>query len=400
MTPAGTSVQVLVRAPLVAMRDVLFPTRGPGFLELPNAREPARIAAELWIANGVRVFEDGRDLGRPAMTAVQLAQPSNRSFESWDEALAHVRGAPLPDAADLLDTQALLDVLLEFPVRADTSRFAIETDLARLGVRTRTVLRFVPTAGPMRAFEYMGDAGRLELDPRWHQAAGRFVLSGMQHILGGIDHLLFIVCLAVPLRRLRPLVVIVTAFTVAHSVTLISAALGLAPDAAWFPPLIETLIAMSIVWMAFENIAGASTMRRRWILTFLFGLVHGFGFSFALRETLQFAGSHLLTSLLAFNVGVELGQIAALLVIVPVVHLLFRYVVSERMGGIVIAAVVAHQAWHWMMERGQELLAHDWPFAQSELIRGALRASILIWLAGWLYWYARRRKWGNGAMRQ
>jgi hypothetical protein len=392
VVPAGSSLQVLVRAPLASMRDVLFPTRGAGFLELPPSYDAARLAAELWIANEMRAFEGGRDLGRPVITAVQLSQPSDRSMASWAEAEAHVRGPRLPDDAELLETQALLDVLVEFPVQADASRFAIETTLSRLGLRTRTVLRFVPPAGPMRAFEFMGDAGRLELDPQWHQAAVRFVVSGVQHILGGLDHLLFIVCLAVPLRRFKPLVVIVTAFTVAHSLTLIAAALGLAPEAAWFPPLIETLIALSIVWMALENIVGSANMRRRWVMTFLFGLIHGFGFSFALRETLQFGGAHLMTSLLTFNVGVELGQIAALLVIVPAAQLLFRFVVSERIGGILIAALVAHQAWHWMLGRGADLFAHDFPLTGADTMRFALRGAIVAWLLGWLVWYRRRSR--------
>ena len=123
-----------------------------------------------------------------------------------------------------------------------------------------------------------------------------FVALGFEHILDGIDHLLFIFCLVIPFRRLRPLVAIVTAFTVAHSITLIASAAGFAPDALWFPPLIEVLIALSIVYMALENIVGAK-LERRWLIAFGFGLVHGFGFSFALRESLQFAGTHLATSL-------------------------------------------------------------------------------------------------------
>jgi hypothetical protein len=102
--------------------------------------------------------------------------------------------------------------------------------------------------------------------------------------------------------------------------------------------------------MALENITGASA-GWRWLVAFGFGLVHGFGFSFALRETLQFAGSHLLTSLLSFNVGVELGQLVALLVLVPALDLLFRFVVAERMGTIILSALVAHTGWHWMTER-------------------------------------------------
>ena len=85
--------------------------------------------------------------------------------------------------------------------------------------------------------------------------------GGFAHILDGIDHLLFLLGLVIPFRRLRSLVVVVTAFTLAHSVTLIASAYNLAPDALWFPPLVETLIAVSIVYMAFENIVGARRAR-------------------------------------------------------------------------------------------------------------------------------------------
>ena len=108
--------------------------------------------------------------------------------------------------------------------------------------------------------------------------------------------------------------------------------------------------------MALENIVGVTAVKRRWVITFLFGLVHGFGFSFALRETLQFAGSHLLTSLVSFNLGVELGQLFALGIMLPALWLLFRYVVAERIGAIILSALVAHTAWHWMIDRGSALL--------------------------------------------
>jgi uncharacterized membrane-anchored protein YitT (DUF2179 family) len=186
-----------------------------------------------------------------------------------------------------------------------------------------------------------------------------------------------------------------TAFTVAHSITLIAAAFEFVPSGLWFPPLVETLIALSIVWMALENIVGVSGTRRRWALTFAFGLVHGFGFSFALRETLQFGGSHFVTSLVAFNVGVEIGQVLALLVIVPALSLLFRYVVAPRIGGILISALVAHEAWHWMMVRGAAMVEHEFPFTAREMISVALRAAIVIWLAAWGYWFVKRRKLAN-----
>jgi hypothetical protein len=231
----------------------------------------------------------------------------------------------------------------------------------------------------------------LRLDPRWYQAAARFVEGGFLHILDGTDHLLFLFCLVIPFRRLRALIPIVTSFTVAHSITLIASAYNFAPDALWFPPLVETLIATSIVYMALENIVGAGTVHRRWIITFGFGLVHGFGFSFALRQTLQFAGSHLLTSLLAFNVGIELGQLLVLLLLVPALELLFRFGVAERMGTIILSALVAHTAWHWLIERGAQLrqFRFEWPELNAALLAGTMRWLMVIVAVAGVAWLVR-----------
>jgi hypothetical protein len=276
-------------------------------------------------------------------------------------------------------SQTLLDVLFEYPIRSERSSFAIHPALDRLGVRVVTALRFVPPSanGAVRGFEFTGDPGLVRLDPRWHQAAARFVGGGFQHILSGTDHLLFLCALVIPFRRFRALIPIVTAFTVAHSITLIASAYDLAPDALWFPPLIETLIAASIVYMALENIVGAANVHRRWVIAFGFGLVHGFGFSFALRETLQFAGSHLLTSLLSFNVGVELGQLLVLALLVPVLELLFRFGLQERMGAILLSAFVAHTGWHWMLDRGDRLMQYRFQWPEFNAV---VWASLLHWL--------------------
>jgi hypothetical protein len=102
--------------------------------------------------------------------------------------------------------------------------------------------------------------------------------------------------------------------------------------------------------MALENIVGAS-LARRWVVALGIGLVHGFGFSFALRETLQLAGGYLTLSLLSFNLGVELGQLLVLLVLVPALNGIFRRVVREPVGTIVLSALVAHIGWHWMIDR-------------------------------------------------
>src|SRR5258706_136077 len=319
------------------------------------------------------------------MVAARVSLPWDRSFATYEEAVAHLAGPPLPETTELYWNQGLLDVWLDYGVRSPQSRFSIHPGLGRLGLHVVTVLRFLPPGGAVRAFELLGDPGLVRLDPRWHQAAVRFVELGFFHILDGTDHLLFLLCLVIPFRRLRALILVVTSFTVAHSITLIASAFGLGPDALWFPPLIETLIALSIVYMALENIV-APQLRRRWLITFGFGLVHGFGFSFALRQTLQFAGAHLLTSLLAFNVGVELGQLLVLVVLVPLLSLLFRFAVAERMGTIILSALLAHTGWHWLVERFDRLsqFRFEWPVLSAALLAVATRWLMMAVVAGGL----------------
>jgi hypothetical protein len=393
--PEGERLRVLVRVPLRAMRDIDFPKRGPGFLDLSRADRSLRTAAQLWITDSLAIYEDDTALGAPNVSSVRVSLPSDRSFESYETALSHLAGPRLPDDTEIVWEQGMLDVSLEYPIRSDQSRLSIRPAWARLGVRVVTVLRFIPPGGAVRAFEYVGDPGLVRLDPRWHQAAWQFVKAGFFHILDGTDHLLFLLCLVVPLRRIKPLVVVVTAFTVAHSVTLIASAYGVAPDALWFPPLVETLIAVSIVYMALENIVlGAQDgqqLGRRWIITFGFGLVHGFGFSFALRETMQFAGTHLLTSLLSFNIGVELGQLLVLALIVPALNLLVRYVVEERIGTIILSSLVAHTAWHWTTERAERLRQFGWPALDPAVLAQITRGLMIVVIAAGVWWLLRRR---------
>jgi hypothetical protein len=158
------------------------------------------------------------------------------------------------------------------------------------------------------------------------------------------------------------------------------------------------LIAVTIVYMALENIIYAATgkigsdLSRRWIIAFAFGIVHGFGFSFALRNSLQFAGDHLLTALFGFNIGVEIGQLAVLLVLVPALGLLFRHVLPEKLGVIILSVLVAHTAWHWMLERGEQLAKFPLPTLDAAFLAGAMRGlmavlilAAVVWIAnGWL----------------
>jgi hypothetical protein len=424
--PEAQRLRLLIRVPLAAMRDIDFP-KPPGstnsdLLDLSRADRTLRDAGTLWLADFIDVYEEDERLPYPTVAGVRASLISDRSFTSYDDALAHVTGPKLPAATEFQWSQGLLDVLFEYPIHSDRSRFSIHPKLARLGIRTIVVVRFLPPDGAVRGFELPGDPGLVALDPTWHQAAWQFVKLGFEHILDGTDHLLFLFCLVIPFRRFRSLVAVVTSFTVAHSITLIASAYNLAPDALWFPPLIETLIATSIVYMAIENIVAAGgrgrdrqegrerqdgsafakatadkqdgqelysgALKRRWMITFAFGLVHGFGFSFALRQTLQFAGTHLLTSLLSFNIGVELGQLLVLVVLIPALDLLFRSVVQERIGTIVLSALVAHTAWHWMTDRYAVLrqFRFEWPAIDAAFWVSAMRWAMLVVAAVGLYW--------------
>ncbi|MBU00015.1 MAG: hypothetical protein CME14_01665 [Gemmatimonadetes bacterium] len=386
--PDTETLRMIVRVPLISMRDYDFPVREPGYLIVSEAEPLIQEAAVEWIANYVQMYEGNELLARPILAAARIAIPGDRAFRSYDDAIENALSAPLPDDIDLPPQQAMLDVVLEWTITSEESDFSIDPLFAQLGIRTVTVLRFLPAGGTERAFQYSGNPGLVRLDPRWHQAAWRFVVLGFDHILDGIDHLLFLFCLVVPFRSFWALVPIITSFTAGHSITLIAAALGLTPQALWFPPLIETLIALSIVYMAFENILGAK-LKNRWMIAFSFGLVHGFGFSFALSEVLQFGGSHLLTSLVSFNVGVEFGQLFVLALTVPLLEFLFRKVLPEVGGIVVLSALLAHTGWHWMTERGGQLIQYDF---RAPIVGAGFTATALRWLmlvliifgTGWL----------------
>jgi len=387
--PQAQQLTLLVRVPMAALREVDVPLRPGGFIDLPRAEPALREAVGVWLLDNLALQEEGRPLPRPAIVQTRISLAADRSFTDYAQALAHLSAPRIAEGDLLYWNQQLLDVQLQVPITSAASHFSVEPRFARLGLRVAIGLRFLPEAGVERAYELHGDPGLVHLDPRWHQAAWRFVQAGFWHILEGSDHLLFLACLVIPLRRLRPLVLMATAFTVAHSITLIATAFGFGPQGLWFPPFVEMLIAASIVWMALANTVGGS-LHRRWIAAFAFGLVHGFGFAFALRESLQFAGSHVLGALLAFNLGVEVGQLAALAVMLPLVGLLLRWV-PERLGITLLSALAAHQAWHWMVERGEAWWKYPLPVPDAADLAQLLAWATAALVAGIAAWWWRGR---------
>ena len=198
----------------------------------------------------------------------------------------------------------------------------------------------------------------IEINPSAWSAAATFVREGVVHILRGPDHLLFVLCLTLASATLVQLAWRVTGFTVGHTATLIAGFFGIAPQASWFVPAIETAIAVSIALAAlllFRRGDGRLMMPG---LTVAIGLIHGFGFSFSLREMLQLEGPHLWVSLLSFNVGVEIGQIAFAAVV-----WLLAVVALQRAGpwqlrvrtGVALGCTAV--SLFWIYERGSALLA-------------------------------------------
>jgi hypothetical protein len=352
----------VVRVPLDLLVGVPFPVNGDHY-EIGTAGTAVRVALGILASN--LVLWEGSVRLVPSSANGELAPLSDLSFNNYDSALAQTGRSPAPDTV-IGYQMGYLDAHFVYSITSPDSVFAIESTLAAdLGDYTRLAIRFIPFAGASRALLLNGASGRVLLNPPWFEASAGFVRLGIGHILSGYDHLLFLLCLILPFRRVTSLIPVITAFTVGHSVTLIGTAYGLAPAARWFPPFIEMAIAVSIFYMAIENVVDAS-LRRRWIVAGLFGLVHGFGFADILSEQLQFAGSNLLAALLAFNVGIEIGQLAVLCVFVPALALLLRGPMAGRMGIIVVSVIVAHMAWHWMIDRAQLLWATPWPLPTLE----------------------------------
>ena len=186
-------------------------------------------------------------------------------------------------------------------------------------------------------------------------AAGRsssfwgFLKLGVEHILTGYDHLLFLFGLLVACRRFSTAAKIVTCFTLAHSLTLALAALDVVQLSG---RVVEPLIAASIVFVGVENIVRRGEPQWRWALTFALGLIHGFGFAGALKEAgLGSSGAALLVPLFSFNLGVELGQVGIAAVLLPLLWKLRDLPAFERHGRVVISAAIALAGLWWFVTR-------------------------------------------------
>ena len=176
-----------------------------------------------------------------------------------------------------------------------------------------------------------------------------FLILGIEHILTGYDHLLFLFGLLVVCRDLRSILTVISCFTVAHSITLALAAL----DIVRLPGrVVEPLIAASIAYVGIENLLRGGSPRWRWLITFVFGLVHGLGFADALREFgIGTPGVGIFFPLVGFNLGVEVGQLSVAAIVLPMLWQLRRLPIFVRRGVPVCSVLIALVGGYWMVER-------------------------------------------------
>jgi hypothetical protein len=245
------------------------------------------------------------------------------------------------------ETRVRLEVLHRFPATVTTVE--VTSTLDRITQPNHRHLMSVSSGGATQ--EVVLDAGRPTA--RFDTSGGSsqlrtftsFLWLGVEHIFTGYDHLAFLVGLLIATGSFRALVKIVTSFTIAHSVTL-----ALATFDAVVPPtkLTESLIALSIAYVAAENLLRSQAIER-YRITFLFGLIHGFGFSTILRE-MQLPRGNLALSLFSFNAGVEVGQLAFVGVVFPAM----LYLTSSRWRAEIRSAVsfgVVCLSVYWFVQR-------------------------------------------------
>ena len=274
----------------------------------------------------------GEIIGQPGPPAA----PIRVTLTHYGISMGHVLDAQLlyvfPAGVTQLSVTSTLDQIMQHPIGQPRHQHLISVRFD--GEPRESVL---DAAHPTAVFFSSGASS-------WKTFAS-FVRLGIEHIFTGYDHLAFLVGLLIVATTLGSMIKVVTSFTVAHSLTLALATFNLVNIPV---RLTESLIALSIGYVAAENLLGVSTTHR-YRITFLFGLIHGFGFSNVLRE-MQLSRSHLALSLFSFNTGVEIGQIVFVLIAFPLILYLTRSRWQRQITSAVSVAILA-LATYWFVRR-------------------------------------------------
>jgi hydrogenase/urease accessory protein HupE len=270
---------------------------------------------------------------RPLITTI-----SEKIYLASDGATcAAAEGRIVPPSA----TSVSITGIVDFNCPGEIRKLTIRDNMSEALGSSQHTLALIVWSGGSQQFAFGADARETSVtvseQAKASRGAGSFFPLGIEHILTGYDHLLFLLALMLRGGGLWSLLKIITAFTIAHSITLALAAL----DVVMLPSvLVESVIALSIAYVALENLLPRYAVSRRWAVSFLFGLVHGFGFSSVLRE-IGLPKENLLLSLLNFNLGVEAGQLTVVLLVVPILMRLKSKSWEPRMVATVSGVILA-----------------------------------------------------------
>jgi len=372
--PEDGHLRQLVRIPLVFLQPFNLPKRGPGYLDLANMEEVLRVAAAT-AGQQIELREDGALLVATVRQA-RVSLLSDRSFQSYDAALAHLRAPRLPVETNLFWNQGFFDAELEYAIRSPEGRFSIRTDvMPGLGMRVKLELDFVPQGKAPRHYVLSGGSGWVALDPRWYDAAWIFVRNGFADAVSP-ERFVFLLCLLAPFVQWRGLLALALALGVLQALTTSAIALGAIANTRWLGEIAAVGTAAATLLAAIANL-GAPGVRRRWLLAGVVGSLGGFALGISFAELRQFAGSNVAVALVSFNVGLVLAVVLVGALAWAAMRLVAR-VLGARLGIVVVSAILGHQAWHWMLDRG-----HQFAHALEHASQAGLRTALLI-TALWL----------------
>ncbi len=351
-------LRLLVRTPLILLGSFSLPKLGPGYLDLAHI-DPALAKAAASMGRQIEVAEDGRVLA-PTVRAMRLSPLSDRSFGAYSTALALVEGPGLPVETELFWNQGFFDVELDYPLAATRSALSVRVTVApELETRGRFHFEFLPVGEPARSFDVPSGTGWIPLDPRWYEAAWMFVSAGFVAVFA-LDRMVFFVCLVAPFLRLRAVLALAMVQALLQALTLTVAARGMGFDEHLVPPLFAAALAGATLLVAIDNLARAG-FRWRWFIVAILGALGGFGVGHLLSHAIQFAGTHETLAIAAWNVGSFAGVFVSMLLALALMRLVADPILGRTAGVIVVAALAAHLAWHWLAEYAHGLghLLHD-----------------------------------------
>ncbi len=381
--PEEGSLRLLVRIPLDLLASFGLPKRGPGYLDLARIDDKLKQVAAA-TARQIELRDEGIALV-PVARKARISVLSDRSFMSYAAARARLDGPPLPAETELFWNQGFFDAELEYRLRSSDAHLSVRMNVApELGTRLKLRLEYLPVNGPARSYVFPGGSGWIALDPRWYEAAWLFLKAGCTSPFA-IDRFAFLVCLIAPFRRFQSLLALVAVLAGLQALTLTASAEGALAGTGWLAPLFDASLAALILLLAIGNLA-APSLRRRWLISALVGALGGFGLGELLADASQFAGTHTFMSVLFFNLGVALSEVASLALAFAALRWLVDRALGPSLGVLVLSAVVGHQGWHWMMDRSPELRHALGHATASELASVALWV-LLALLVGGAAWF-------------